>query len=191
MLNFDKKPSKYKKKHRYKRDCKRCGKLKDCYGRNSKICVDCIEERHSLWKEYGRKKGSEIYNAISKCDNCLCWHKFCNAECCRQFRWKVRTPQKKGNILAMEINDLDMLRYYKLHGCEIIGNQAIVRLNKFKQDGEHIIIYKKCRALKNNLCSFHNKKSQPKICKYPNKEKSDKKGVFLTRNCLFKSKVFK
>jgi hypothetical protein len=125
---------------------------------------------------------------MSECDNCLCHLEICKAECCKEF--KVGLPGNvrlyKGLTINFYCKDEDMLDYYMLHGCRVVGNIVFVKLDKFKREGKELIINNTCEALtKKNTCSLHNTPAQPKICTYPNKTGTGGK-VYLTPNCVFK-----
>jgi len=124
----------------------------------------------------------------NKCDNCLCNLKFCEAECCKQFRLKIpRTRLFKGQTIYFKEEDESMRYYYKVHGCEVIGENIVVKLNKFKKDGNLLYVYQTCKMLdENNMCKLHNSPLQPKVCKYPNKDDGigDEK-IYLTPRCIY------
>ena len=121
------------------------------------------------------------------CDNCLCNLKYCEAECCKEFRIGVpRIRLFRGLPLYFKEPDENMLYYFKTRGLEVEGDVVKVKLDKFKKVGNTLYIYHRCAMLdENNHCKLHNTPQQPKICKYPNKDNAGEGVVYLTKRCIY------
>ena len=123
------------------------------------------------------------------CDNCLCWLKVCDAECCKQFRLIVNPRQhyKKGQQLIINDVDEDYKKYMALHNQEVFKDGVRITLDNFKKVGKYLFIYTRCSMLNaQNQCRLHNSPEQPKACKFPNKD-GRRKDIYLTPNCLYKN----
>ena len=120
--------------------------------------------------------------------SCLNHLKICNAECCKELTidFGVKIRAYKGLRLKWVSNDVMLNHYYALHNAHIHNNLVSIVLNRFKQKGSKITIYGDCKALKDNLCIFHNTDKQPGICKYPNpNHRRACEGIYLTPNCVY------
>lgn len=128
-------------------------------------------------------------------ESCLSWHKFCGAECCKEFSLYLPkgNPREwvKGRLLKVGLEGLssDYKRYLLLHGA-LLGDDCLAfKLKDFKKKGHHITIYSRCRALNSDLrCGIY--PDRPFVCRKVNDVdiRSGLDGVYLTNNCLFKRK---
>ena len=135
-----------------------------------------------------------LVEEAKKCTSCLEWHKYCNAECCKQITIKqspfcLRIKDKYVSVVKnLSMNDR---WYYSLHGVKIVHGRLLFEKKYCKPKGEYILYFKPCELLdENNMCKGHPDK-KPDICKYLTEQtaKNVKKGVTLTKNCLFKYKL--
>jgi hypothetical protein len=128
-----------------------------------------------------------------KCDNCLDWHKYCDAECCKQVTLPIRPKilERKGAHIGIP-NKLNMNDrwYYALHGAKMIHERLLFEKKYCKVVDGVVIYFKKCDLLdENNLCKGH-PNNKPKVCQKLNEymSKLKNKSVVITPNCLFKYK---
>lgn len=135
----------------------------------------------------------KLIEEAKNCDNCLDWHKHCNAECCKlcDFNTSPHRLKEKGKYLVIRrVLRNDLKFYYKLRG--IIYDHGLLKIEKeFCEQKESKIVYTKpCFWLTEDLkCSGHPNR-KPEICKVLNKENLNnlKSNVIITNNCLFKYK---
>ena len=111
----------------------------------------------------------ELMRAVNKTlekDDCLSWHQFCNAECCRQWSLKDEgqdLSQQKIRIFGLFLPDI--IRYYELHGAKYRKPWLYIPTKNAKRHNGRIFILNRCKALtKDNRCSLHGQPSKPKVC---------------------------
>jgi hypothetical protein len=121
---------------------------------------------------------------------CLENHKYCNANCCREFRVLVNPKQRfrKGDVLIIPIKDKDLQYYFSLKGLIIINEELRLELDDFVKRNRYLYIYKTCIYLKkDNKCLVHNTDKKPLHCLYPNDDGEFKNDVYIVKNCRFKN----
>lgn len=124
-----------------------------------------------------------------ECHNCLTWHKYCDAECCRQFVFKVpkHTKIKRNQLLILNvICDNNDAFYYRLHGCIYNPGKLTIPVKKFKRYGEIVIFFNDCQWLTDTLKCKGHPDVKPEACKSYDIENLDKTKCYLTPNCRFK-----
>jgi hypothetical protein len=145
---------------------------------------------------------SAMIEKAKGCDNCLCWLKYCNAECCRGFQCpvgpNVRTTIKDGVLTVSVPMDPDRKWYYELHGVTVAGNFLSILKEHCEFLPGLVIAHMRCKLLtKDNLCAGH-PDNKPEVCKgltlettrqaLPMGSDAPEAGYRLTPNCLFNFK---
>jgi len=88
-----------------------------------------------------------------KCDECLCWLKYCKAECCKTVtidtsKLPVGTFTLKNNILSIKCRlNPEMEWYYTLHGFKYVHGLLRIPLCEFEQSGNILVIKARCKLL--------------------------------------------
>lgn len=131
-----------------------------------------------------------LIEEASKCNNCLCWHKHCKAECCKQILIHVSPValQMKGKYLVVpQLLTPDAIWYYKLHG--VIAGHGQLKFDKSKciAFGDDILYVRTCSNLDGLLCTGH-PDNKPLICKELTMNHCLSTKYHVTPNCLFKYK---
>ena len=86
----------------------------------------------------------------------------CKARCC------------KSLTVTTKIRTQDLLRYYKLHGCELV---------RVGREMYTIIMPVRCTALtEDNLCSLHESGDKPNVCKMFDEGKTT--GFWVPPTCV-------
>lgn len=139
------------------------------------------------------ERDKELIEKARTCDNCLCWHEICNAECCKAV--KINLPpaalSRKGKWLKVRKPlFIDSRWYFRMKGVKHSHGILKFPLEKCVAEGDHIVYYQTCSALKDNLCTGH-PDYKPQTCKkltmgYVRKGAKD---MYVTPNCLFKYKL--
>lgn len=131
------------------------------------------------------------------CDNCLCWHKYCKAECCKMIFINISLGEFQRQMETAEpylIFNKPLLPndrwYFKLHNVSYLHG-----IMKFKKerctiiDGRVVYVYK-CDLLDEDMkCKAH-PDNKPNICKALTLESSKKsnKRFEVSKHCLFRYK---
>ncbi len=133
------------------------------------------------------------------CDDCLCWLKYCKAECCSEFHFLVNPRSDVAidhGILKLRIPMTpDRKWYYRLHGVKVVDDVLHIPQEYSHFTPTLIVVRMKCNLLtEDNLCLGH-PDSKPDFCKSLKLETAKKLSqlesgprVFLTPNCLFNFK---
>lgn len=132
-----------------------------------------------------------------KCDDCVCWHKYCKAECCKMIDLNI-DPVKlnlSGEYVRIKSGLLAPSDqwYYRLHGVQYNRGVLSFKKKNITMIGKRIVYFYVCDYLdENNLCKGHPDK-KPEICRVLNEETATKSEMrfFITDNCLFKYKMMK
>ena len=126
-----------------------------------------------------------------ECNNCLCWHKYCNSECCRIIFLDIDpeildTPGEY--IKVKRALNYDEKLYYTLRDVKYVHGFLLFKKDRCIVKDGRVLYITKCSLLAGNLCSAHPHR-KPNICKKLTEETaSSKKGFDLTENCLFRYK---
>ena len=140
------------------------------------------------------EEDSERLVEAQKCNDCLCWHKHCKAECCKIVFLNIdpKELEKPGKLLTIKSQASlrnGERRYYQLRDVECIRG-----LLRFKKDriivvGRNVMYIHPCKLLKGNLCEGW-PDNRPEICKLLTSKTAHLpgQGFKLTDNCLFKYK---
>lgn len=128
------------------------------------------------------------------CDNCLCWHKHCKAECCKILFINEIDPAvlKEGGkyvIVKTKNLGLNMRWYYRLRDVHCVHGLLRYRKDRIIVVGRQMMYIHPCELLEGNLCKNHLGR-KPLICKLLNKETAKMPGqpFEVTNNCLFRYK---
>lgn len=134
----------------------------------------------------------ERLEAAKTASSCQEWHKYCGAECCKQFTIQVKDSKRRyrrGETARFILPNLtDSLKwYYELHGARVDGNVLTVRLVNFIQKGDVITVSRRCDKLSDDLLCTGYPTNRPIECQdftLDTARGSMKKS--LTKNCLYK-----
>jgi len=132
------------------------------------------------------------YAEASKCSNCLQWHHYCKAECCKIVFLKIDLDElkKSGKYISIKVKQpFTDWRYYSLRDVEYLRGLLRFKKERIVVVGRKVMYIHPCKLLKNNLCEGHPDK-KPELCKLLTLETSKLlgQGFELTDNCLFKYK---
>ena len=134
------------------------------------------------------------YIEASKCDNCLQWHKHCNAECCKTIKININ-PKELDNVstyLSIAQPGLGMsdIRYYRYRDVDYIRGNLRFRKERITVIGGNVYYFFPCKMLDGNFCMEHENDKKPEICKALTVDTAKLPGnpFYLTPNCLFKYK---
>ena len=134
------------------------------------------------------------YIEATKCDNCLQWHKHCNAECCRCIFLNIDVKLLDGPCKYITINPGALsgsdITYYKNHDVDVLRGLLRFKKERIEIIGNKVIYFWDCNKLVGNMCSEHDK-NEPEICRLLTLEtaKLPSQPFALTPNCLFKYKM--
>ena len=143
-----------------------------------------------------------VIEKAKACDHCLCWLKYCHAECCMGFQCPVgpdtRTTIKDGVFNVSVPIDPDKKWYYELHGVKVEGNVLKIPEEHCEFLPGLVIAHMRCKLLTtDNLCAGH-PDDKPDICRrltlettkqaLPVGSEDPGEGYRLTPNCLFNYK---
>jgi len=139
------------------------------------------------------EKDKILIERARTCDNCLCWHDVCNAECCRIAILNIPPAllPTKGKWLKVRYPlFVDSRWYFRMRGVKHTHGFLKYPLEKCKVEDGRIIYHQDCSALKGNLCSGH-PSYKPQPCKKltMNYVRKGGKDIYLTPNCLFRYKL--
>ena len=136
------------------------------------------------------------------CDNCLCWLKYCDAECCKGFQCPVGsntdTTVKDGVFRIRVPMNPDKKWYFELHGVKVEGDVLNIPEVCCEFLPRLVTVHMRCELLtKDNLCAGH-PDNKPEVCKgltlettkhaLPMDADATEEGYRLTPNCLFNFK---
>ena len=133
------------------------------------------------------------YCEASKCKDCVGWHKYCNAECCKTIFLNIdpRELDKGCNYFDVHVGKLglDEIRYYRYHDVAYLRGLLRFKKERIHVIGRKVVYLWACNRLNGNLCIDHPDK-KPELCKLLTAEtaKVAHKEFRLTPNCLFKYK---
>lgn len=138
------------------------------------------------------EEDKERIEAAMECNNCLCWHKYCNAECCRIIYVNTEPDRlkKKGKYINIRaLVSKDDAWYYKLHGVKYAhGLLRFPKEHLINIDGT-IVHYRKCDYLQDDLKCKGYPDNRPKLCKdFTEKDFTVNGKAQMTPNCLYKYK---
>ena len=136
------------------------------------------------------------------CDDCLCWLKYCDAECCKGFQCPTG-PNTGATIedgvfkIRVPMNP-DKKWYFELHGVRVHDNTLNIPEERCEFLPRLVSVHMPCEFLtEDNLCIGH-PDNKPEICKgltletiqqaLPKDSDAAQEGYRLTPNCLFKYK---
>lgn len=132
------------------------------------------------------------FEEARSCNDCLGWHKYCKAECCKLVFLNISLEhfnQHKNFVYVHKVLDRDKKRYYQLRG--VVYMHGILKFPKEYcfYTGNKIIYARPCDLLDGFLCKEHPSK-KPKFCQDLNLENLGKENnnFEVTDNCLFKYK---
>lgn len=136
----------------------------------------------------------QMYEEAANCDDCMQWHKHCNASCCRSFtlQFTRRIITYEGMLLSWKLpprsqQHQDLKWYYKLHGVKIErGNKASMILRKHEWSGSTLIVYADCENLEKDLKCSGYPDNRPGMCEELNAETAHDGCFHLTEMCRFK-----
>lgn len=127
-------------------------------------------------------------------DDCLSWHKHCNAECCRMFRVAKLGLVRGGVMQIRMVLDQDRIWYYKLHGMKYAHGILYIPVEFIEEqpDGS-LLVRRKCDFLQDDLRCAGHPTNKPRLCQRFTLEtaRSDTSPakVHVTGNCLFRYKI--
>lgn len=150
----------------------------------------------------GQDHRADRIDKARHCDNCLCWLKYCKAECCKGFQCPIG-PNANITIrdgifrLPVPMNP-DKRWYFELHGVRVDGNVLIIPKKHAIFSPGLITVNMRCGLLtRQNLCAGH-PDDKPDICRdltwettrnaLPVGTEVPEEGYRLTPNCLFNYK---
>jgi len=142
------------------------------------------------------EKDKKRYVEAEGCDNCVCWHKHCKAECCKIILLNIDSSiieKSDSEFIYIKVGKISPSRqwYYSLRG--IPYTRGILKLKKNRisiLNKKYYYIHKCSKLTKSNLCDGH-PYNKPKICKdlTINTVYNGNDDFFVTDNCLFKYKL--
>ena len=133
------------------------------------------------------------YCEASKCKDCVHWHKYCNAECCRTILLNIDPKElEKGGIYFTTRPDKlthSEVIYYRNHDVQYIRGLLRFRKDRIEVIGKKVLYFHDCSRLDGNMCLDHPDK-KPELCKFLTSETAQMmdRGFTLTPNCMFKYK---
>ena len=132
-----------------------------------------------------------IEDAMS-CDNCLCWHKYCKAECCKLIYLNIdksRLKEKGKYLNIKKIISTDDKKYYTLHGVKYAHGLLRFPKEYITELQGTIVYYRWCDYLNKDLTCKGYPNNRPQMCKDYNEEDLTGKGKSkMTSNCLYRYK---
>lgn len=127
------------------------------------------------------------------CDNCLCWLKHCEAECCYHFIFRLN-PQSdvlySHDSVRIRIRITpDLRKYLDLHGAKLENDVVVIPKDKCDISPRRILVTMRCAALREDLlCQLH-PEGKPDYCKNLTWEAAQEEGYEITPRCLFSFKL--
>ena len=136
----------------------------------------------------------DMIEEAKTCADCLRWHKWCQAECCKIAYLNINPKRLKENTRFLDVFpgrklSYSEIVYYKYR--DVPYTHGVLRFRKYRISmiGNDIVYIHSCSRLKDNKCLDHPDK-KPKICRDFNAETA--KGIHAkyrtTPRCLFKYK---
>lgn len=127
------------------------------------------------------------------CKDCLGWHKYCKAECCKNVSLGKETflLNLPGNFLKLKMKRKltpSEIWYYSLRDVLYRGGFLRFKKERIKLISGEMFYQYTCKKLKGNFCTGH-PNHKPEICRDFVLETCHAKGCVLTENCLFKYKL--
>jgi hypothetical protein len=139
------------------------------------------------------KSEESLIEESRRCDNCLCWLKYCEAECCCHFNFRL-TPQSDVFYSQTEVRirvrvTPDLKKYLELHGIRIEGDVVVIPNDNCDISQSRLSVTKRCTALQEDfLCRLH-PDGKPDYCKQLSWETAREEGYEITPRCLFRYKM--
>ncbi len=134
------------------------------------------------------------YIEATKCENCMGWHKHCNAECCKVVVINMCPEDIDMSLTYLSINPgkklgMSDIKYYANRDVEYVRGLLRFRTLRLEIVGRKVYYMHPCSRLDGNLCLDHPDK-KPEVCKILTLETAQLPGqpFALTSNCLFKYK---
>ena len=128
------------------------------------------------------------------CNDCLCWHKHCHAECCKMVFLNISRQEalKKGQYVTIHRKKpltKDELWYYKLRDVVCTRSSLKFRRERIVNYHGDMVYIHPCSMLNECKC-LGPPNSKPNICKKLDYEysKTNCKDIRVTDNCLYKYK---
>jgi hypothetical protein len=142
------------------------------------------------------EEDKKLVKEASTCNDCVSWHKHCQAECCRMILLESISPKELdsfGKYVGMrQPITPSMQRYYNLHDVSYVRGLLRFRKDRCRVIGTKVVYIHDCSLLDENfLCKGH-PDNKPLICKYLTIDTaaiSRQHGIALSKNCLFKYKI--
>ena len=132
-----------------------------------------------------------------KCKDCLGWHKYCKAECCKIISLGIDHEvlnQTDSPYIILKIGKQlcpSDQYYYRLRDVRYTRGTLRFQKDRIHVFGRKVFYIHPCKCLdENNLCTIHST-SKPKLCKVLTLETAheNNNSFVVTDNCLFKYKV--
>lgn len=130
----------------------------------------------------------------AKCNDCLCWHHHCKAECCKIIFLNIDPGELDKGVKFFIIRpdkplSFGEIRYYKFRDVEYIRGLLRFKKERIVVVGRKVMYIHPCKLLDGNLCKGH-PDNKPEICKSLTLETAQLPGqpFEVTDNCLFKYK---
>ena len=133
------------------------------------------------------------YCEASKCKDCVGWHKYCNAECCKIVVINIDPDEIKKAAIHLNINPgklgVSDIKYYANRDVDYVRGLLRFKKDRLEVVGRKVYYMYPCKRLDGNMCLDH-PDNKPELCKALTLETSKLPGqpFALTRNCLFKYK---
>lgn len=124
---------------------------------------------------------------LSDADDCLSWHKFCQAQCCSQFSFPDEGQDlTKTTVILEGLVPADKVRYYELHNCTYRTMRLSIPTRKAVRSNGRIYILERCKFLTDdNKCKHHGTNRQPRVCRELT-SKNVPKAASVTPFCRFR-----
>ena len=135
-------------------------------------------------------------NDAKTCNDCLGWHKHCNAECCKivflnisQEELKKRGPYVK--ITQSRPLSMDEIWYYRMRDVLCTRHTLKFKKERIMTYQNKIMYIHPCKLLDGCKCKGH-PNDKPILCKLMSLEnhKSQPNRYRVTDNCLYKYKMW-
>jgi len=128
-----------------------------------------------------------------KCKDCVGWHKYCKAECCRSVLIGLNenaliTPGKYLSLKLNRVFTASEIWYYSLRGVQHRSGYLKFKKEFIKVVDGQLVYDFPCSKLDGNMCTGH-PNNKPKLCRDFLADNCLEKKYYLTPNCLFKYKL--
>ncbi len=134
------------------------------------------------------------YVKATSCEDCLGWHKYCNAECCRSIYLNIKISELDKGSRYVTLNPgkrlgLSDIQYYRFHDVEYIRGLLRFKKDRIVVIGRKVMYIHNCSRLDGNMCLNHPDK-KPELCNVLTLDTAKLPGqpFKTTSNCLFKYK---